>query len=281
MELNLSRPLLRACETLGYTKPTPIQAACIPLALTGRDICGSAITSSGKTAAYALPTLERLLFHPKRVSAIRVLILTPARELVVQVRSLIEKLAQYTDIRYSEEENDDEELPMVAAENGKAKTDAKMAKANAINMMLQKKKAVKIAEPSNNKKYDDGDSDDYSDSDFDDLEHEAELCIYESSDDEDESESEETLKKVELSKKRPAEAAVPISAKKPKSSATPQMTEGKKGGHSATPHPSKQAGKSSGKSPKSGGEFSCGSCSKSFGSVVGLESHKKAKHGGK
>ncbi|XVF63671.1 hypothetical protein PTKIN_Ptkin09bG0105200 [Pterospermum kingtungense] len=99
MELNLSRPLLRACETLGYTKPTPIQAACIPLALTGRDICGSAITGSGKTAAYALPTLERLLYRPKRVSAIRVLILTPARELAVQVHSMIEKLAQFTDIR--------------------------------------------------------------------------------------------------------------------------------------------------------------------------------------
>ncbi|EOY15057.1 DEA(D/H)-box RNA helicase family protein isoform 2 [Theobroma cacao] len=99
MELNLSRPLLRACEALGYTKPTPIQAACIPLALTGRDICGSAVTGSGKTAAYALPTLERLLFRPKRISAIRVLILTPARELAVQVHSMIEKLAQFTDIR--------------------------------------------------------------------------------------------------------------------------------------------------------------------------------------
>ncbi|KAK1407791.1 hypothetical protein QVD17_39418 [Tagetes erecta] len=48
MDLHLSRPLLRACEALGYTIPTPIQAACIPLALTGRDICGSAITGSGK-----------------------------------------------------------------------------------------------------------------------------------------------------------------------------------------------------------------------------------------
>ncbi|BFG17632.1 hypothetical protein CerSpe_039060 [Prunus speciosa] len=99
MELNLSRPLLRACEKLGYTKPTPIQAACIPLALNGRDICGSAITGSGKTAAFALPTLERLLFRPKRVPAIRVLVLTPARELAVQVHSMIEKLAQFTDIR--------------------------------------------------------------------------------------------------------------------------------------------------------------------------------------
>lgn len=99
MELNLSRPLLRACETLGYTKPTPIQAACVPLALSGRDICGSAITGSGKTAAFALPTLERLLYRPKRAPAIRVLILTPTRELAVQVHSMVQKIAQFTDIR--------------------------------------------------------------------------------------------------------------------------------------------------------------------------------------
>ncbi|KAJ0716140.1 putative RNA helicase [Helianthus annuus] len=98
--LHLSRPLLRACEALGYTQPTPIQAACIPLALTGRDICGSAITGSGKTAAFALPTLERLLFRPKHRPAIRVLILTPTRELAVQIHSMIGKLAQFaTDIR--------------------------------------------------------------------------------------------------------------------------------------------------------------------------------------
>ncbi|KAK1322146.1 DEAD-box ATP-dependent RNA helicase 28 [Acorus calamus] len=99
LELNLSRPLLRACEALGYYKPTQIQAACIPLALTGRDICGSATTGSGKTAAFALPVLERLLFRPKRIPAIRVLVLTPTRELAVQVHSMIEKLAQFTDIR--------------------------------------------------------------------------------------------------------------------------------------------------------------------------------------
>ncbi|PIN17291.1 ATP-dependent RNA helicase [Handroanthus impetiginosus] len=100
LDLHLSRPLLRACEALGYSKPTPIQAACIPLALTGRDICGSAITGSGKTAAFALPTLERLLYRPKNRPAIRVLILTPTRELAVQVLSMIQKLAQFmTDIR--------------------------------------------------------------------------------------------------------------------------------------------------------------------------------------
>lgn len=98
-DLNLSRPLIRACTALGYSKPTPIQAACIPLALTGRDICGSAITGSGKTAAFTLPLLERLLHRDKRVTATYVLILVPARELAVQVHSMIERLAQFTDIR--------------------------------------------------------------------------------------------------------------------------------------------------------------------------------------
>ena len=97
--LGLSRPLLKACSTLNYSIPTPIQAACIPLALLGRDIVGSAITGSGKTAAFALPLLERLLFRPKRVLATHVLVLTPVRELAVQVHSMITKLAQFTDIR--------------------------------------------------------------------------------------------------------------------------------------------------------------------------------------
>ena len=63
---------------------TPPQAACIPLALTGRDICGSAVTGSGKTAAFSLPLLERLLHRDRRVAATYVLVLTPARELAVQ-----------------------------------------------------------------------------------------------------------------------------------------------------------------------------------------------------
>ncbi|KAL6524834.1 DEAD-box ATP-dependent RNA helicase 28 [Orobanche minor] len=100
LDLHLSEPLLRACEALGYSKPTPIQAACIPLALTGHDICGSAFTGSGKTAAFALPTLDRLFYRPKSTPAIRVLIITPTRELAVQTHSVIEKLAQFmTDIR--------------------------------------------------------------------------------------------------------------------------------------------------------------------------------------
>ncbi|OMO58323.1 histone deacetylase HDT1-like protein [Corchorus capsularis] len=175
------------------------------------------------------------------------------------------------------DEESEEELPVVAAENGKAKPDAKTAKANA---------AVKIEEP--NKKTEDEDSDedesdsdeDESDSDESDSESGDEMSM-DDSDESDEDQDTPTPKKVASSKKRPAEAATPVSAKKAKSAATPQKTDGKKGGHTATPHPAKQAGKSSAKSPKSGGQFSCGSCSKSFGSEGGLDSHKKAKHGGK
>ncbi|TYH33546.1 hypothetical protein ES332_D13G067000v1 [Gossypium tomentosum] len=118
--------------------------------------------------------------------------------------------------RNSEEESsEDEELP-VAAENGKAKTDAKTAKANA-GKPDAVKQAVKIAEPSNNKKNEDdddnSDSEDGSGSDDeDDSEDEDEEMPVDESSDEDE----ETPKKVESSKKRPAEAATPVSAKKAK-----------------------------------------------------------------
>lgn len=86
--LNLSRPLLKACSVLGFTQATPIQAAAIPLILSGRDICGSAITGSGKTAAFALPLLERLLYRPQTTATTYVLIITPTRELAVQVQNL-------------------------------------------------------------------------------------------------------------------------------------------------------------------------------------------------
>ena len=71
-----------------------LQAACIPLALSGRDICGSAMTGSGKTAAFALPILERLLYRPRQVAATYVLILAPARELAVQVGVKLKLSAQ-------------------------------------------------------------------------------------------------------------------------------------------------------------------------------------------
>mmetsp|Transcript_19229 Transcript_19229/g.27521 ORF Transcript_19229/g.27521 Transcript_19229/m.27521 type:complete len:857 (+) Transcript_19229:1298-3868(+) len=97
-QLNLSRPFLRAIEAMGYTTPTPVQRKVIPLAMAGRDICASAVTGSGKTAAFALPILERLLYRPKEIPSIRVLIVTPTRELATQIGEVVGKLAQFTDI---------------------------------------------------------------------------------------------------------------------------------------------------------------------------------------
>jgi ATP-dependent RNA helicase DDX27 len=100
-KLNLSRPLLRAIRKLGFAHPTPIQERAIPLALAGRDLCCSAVTGSGKTAAFLLPVLERLMYRPKRVSVSRVLIITPTRELATQCHSMMQALGEFTDIRMS------------------------------------------------------------------------------------------------------------------------------------------------------------------------------------
>jgi len=97
-ELHLSRPLLKAIQKLGFTEPTPIQAKTIPLAMNGKDILASASTGSGKTAAFLLPVLERLLFRDSEYRAIRVLVLLPTRELALQCQSVMEKLAQFSNI---------------------------------------------------------------------------------------------------------------------------------------------------------------------------------------
>lgn len=98
-ELGLSRPLLAAINELGWKKPTPIQARAIPIALTGRDLLGSAVTGSGKTAAFLLPILERLLYRDRHVPAIRVLIILPTRELAAQCHEVCSALCKHCDIR--------------------------------------------------------------------------------------------------------------------------------------------------------------------------------------
>ncbi|XP_034477704.1 probable ATP-dependent RNA helicase DDX27 [Drosophila innubila] len=98
-QMNLSRPLMRAIGVLGYIYPTPIQSSTIPIALLGRDVCGCAATGTGKTAAYMLPTLERLLYRPLNNKAItRVLVLVPTRELGAQVYQVTKQLCQFTTI---------------------------------------------------------------------------------------------------------------------------------------------------------------------------------------
>lgn len=103
LTMNLSRPILKAVTTLGFKQPTPIQAATIPVALLGKDVVGNAVTGSGKTAAFIIPVLERLLYRErgKNAAAVRCVILVPTRELGVQCFDVGKKLATHTDIRFS------------------------------------------------------------------------------------------------------------------------------------------------------------------------------------
>ena len=99
-ELNLSAPLLRAVAEAGYESPSPIQASAIPPVLAGRDLMGCAQTGTGKTAAFALPMLDRLTANPaKRKGAVRALILTPTRELALQIGESFEMYGKYLSLR--------------------------------------------------------------------------------------------------------------------------------------------------------------------------------------
>ena len=94
--LKLHPSLLKALKELGFTRPTPVQADAIPPALAGRDLLACAMTGSGKTAAFLLPILQRLIDQPRR--ATRALILTPTRELAAQVLSDCNALAVHTPV---------------------------------------------------------------------------------------------------------------------------------------------------------------------------------------
>src|SRR5881398_1691488 len=103
-ELGLRPELLRAVAEAGYTTPTPIQAQAIPLILAGKDVMGGAQTGTGKTAGFALPILQKLLpsanvsLSPAR-HPVRALILTPTRELAIQVEESIRTYGKYTGLR--------------------------------------------------------------------------------------------------------------------------------------------------------------------------------------
>jgi ATP-dependent RNA helicase DDX27 len=98
--MSLSRPIHRGLAAIGFSQPTPIQAKTIPVALLGKDVVGGAVTGSGKTAAFIVPILERLLYRPKKVPTSRVVILMPTRELAIQCHAVATKLASYTDIKF-------------------------------------------------------------------------------------------------------------------------------------------------------------------------------------
>lgn len=101
--LKLASPLLDALEKQGYKKPTPIQIKAIPPALEGKDILGTAQTGTGKTAAFTLPILQQLLpvLKNKNKRPIRVLILTPTRELALQIHDSITHYGSQTEVFHS------------------------------------------------------------------------------------------------------------------------------------------------------------------------------------
>ena len=103
-QLPLAEPLLRAVADMGYTHTTPIQAQAIPVVLAGQDVMGAAQTGTGKTAAFSLPLLQRMLKHenasvsPAR-HPVRALVLLPTRELADQVAQQVKQYAKYTQLR--------------------------------------------------------------------------------------------------------------------------------------------------------------------------------------
>ena len=95
-QFGLDATLLKAVKELGFTRPTPIQEQAIPPALKGKDVLACAMTGSGKTAAFVLPIVQRLMAKPRGVT--RALVLAPTRELAAQIHEHLEELAVHTPV---------------------------------------------------------------------------------------------------------------------------------------------------------------------------------------
>ncbi len=93
--LNLNPAIVQALTAAGYTDPTPVQAKAIPEAIAGHDLMCSAPTGTGKTAAFVLPALQLLARPAKPGRGPRVLVLTPTRELALQVTTAVEKYSKF------------------------------------------------------------------------------------------------------------------------------------------------------------------------------------------
>lgn len=101
-ELNIAEPILRAIAEKGYTHPTPIQEKAIPVLLRGEDLLGCAQTGTGKTAAFAIPIIQQLYLDEFRVKThrkIKALVVTPTRELAIQIQENFTEYGKYTDLR--------------------------------------------------------------------------------------------------------------------------------------------------------------------------------------
>lgn len=98
--LNLIEPLLKALQQEGYTSPTPIQEQSIPILLQGKDLLGCAQTGTGKTAAFSLPILQKLYKADNQRRGIKALILTPTRELAIQIGESFDTYGKYTGLKH-------------------------------------------------------------------------------------------------------------------------------------------------------------------------------------
>ena len=98
-ELGLNDALLKALAQQGYERPSPIQEKAIPPALAGKDVLGCAQTGTGKTCAFAAPILQRLADRPAKDRPIRALILTPTRELALQIQESFTAYGKYLPLR--------------------------------------------------------------------------------------------------------------------------------------------------------------------------------------
>lgn len=99
-ELDLIEPILKALQQTGYTTPTPIQEQAIPVLLKGKDLLGCAQTGTGKTAAFAIPLIQRL-YQSDHKKGIKALILTPTRELAIQIGENFDQYARYTGVKHA------------------------------------------------------------------------------------------------------------------------------------------------------------------------------------
>lgn len=98
--LNLIEPILKALQQEGYTSPTPIQEQSIPILLQGKDLLGCAQTGTGKTAAFSIPILQKL-YRTDHRKGIKALILTPTRELAIQIGESFASYGKYTGIKHT------------------------------------------------------------------------------------------------------------------------------------------------------------------------------------
>ena len=117
-DLGLSEPILRAVTEKGYTDPTPIQAQAIPIILKGGDLTGASQTGTGKTAAFALPSLSRI----EKKGKAQILVLEPTRELAHQVAEQFEEYGKHTGL----------EVALLYGGVGYGKQDEMMAKADIV-----------------------------------------------------------------------------------------------------------------------------------------------------